>query len=187
MTIKKIGISYNFYQNQNIEIRVNDFIFINSKDLFDFYITNNDESYEIYNLSISDKSIKIYVKDEIITINTEYSNIFEIWIKLFNKNHIINILKDETSFDVLIGNNGIENLRFYQTSINGDCYFVDFILTNNNYEVCTYKPFMKNKLQSIEFFDNKWVLKFEDRDDIIICIKHSTFILDTLKKNLIKI
>lgn len=181
---QQIGICYNFYKNRKIEIRINDFLCIYSEDLQSFYVDHDEGSCKIDKISISNNAIHLLLNHEILTIHTETPRILQLWYQLFTQTNMIKIDENETAFDILIGHDGIENIRFYHEVTEGDYVFIDFIKVDDSYDVCTYRPFMRNKLQQIDFATQHWVLKFEDREHIDITLNCSEFIYPILKHNL---
>lgn len=181
---QQIGICYNFYKNRKIEIRINDFLCIYSEDLLSFYVVYDEQSCKIDKISISNNAIHLLLNHEILTIDTESPRILQLWHQLFTQTNMIKIDENETAFDMLIGHQGIENIRFYREIIENDYSFIDFIKVDDGYDVCTYQPFMRNKLQQLDFTTQHWALKFEDREHIDIHLNCSEFIYPILKHNL---
>lgn len=184
-----IGITYNFYQNQKIEIRVSDNIFIETNDLISFYVSNEDKTFKIDEIRIIDNSlnIKISLFNEPIEIETDNTNIVDIWKKLFVNKIPFEISKNDTFFDLLITKNNVEKLRIYE-KINVDDYkFIDFSFSFSDSIIHTYKPFQKRKLKSVEFQNQNINLILNNNEILKIYFSVSPLlseiILDNFKVN----
>lgn len=182
-----IGITYNFYQNQKIELRVSDNIFIETNDLISFYVSNEDEVFKIDEIKIIDNSLNIKVSSFDELIKTDSTNIVDIWNKLFLNKIPFEISRNDTFFDLLITKNNVEKFRIYE-KINVDDYkFIDFSFSVSDSIIQTYKPFQKRKLKSVEFqnqninliLNNNEILKI----DFSVSPLLSEIILDNFKVN----
>lgn len=185
--IDSIGILYNFYNNKKIEIRVNDFLFMTSDNLMKFYVyqADADDVYEVENIFLnSNHQLCVSVLSELFVINSFSSRIVNIWQKIFDKRFILDIKDNETCFDVVISQQGVKKLRIYQNSLDNGYYFMDFLLAHDGYNILTYKPFIKNRLKKVLFFENKWILLLDDDGQFEIEVKLSDFMLQLLKENL---
>lgn len=183
--VDSIGMLYNFYNNKKIEIRVNDFLFMISDNLMQFYVYQADDVYEVENIFLDNNNqLCVSVLSESFVINTDSSYVLNVWQKFFGKKFVLDIKDNETCFDVVISQRGVENVRIYQNSLaNGD-YFIDFLFDNNGYDILTYRPFTKNRVKKVLFFENKWVVLLDDDSEVEIKVDLSDFMLLLLKESL---
>lgn len=183
--VDSIGMLYNFYNNKKIEIRVNDFLFMISDNLMQFYVYQADDVYEVENIFLDNNNqLCVSVLSESFVINTDSSYVLNVWQKFFGKKFVLDIKDNETCFDVVISQWGVENVRIYQNSLaNGD-YFIDFLFDNNGYDILTYRPFTKNRVKKVLFFENKWVVLLDDDSEVEIKVDLSDFMLLLLKESL---
>lgn len=183
--VDSIGMLYNFYNNKKIEIRVNDFLFMISDNLMQFYVYQADDVYEVENIFLDNNNqLCVSVLSESFVINTDSSYVLNVWQKFFGKKFVLDIKDNETCFDIVISQWGVENVRIYQNSLaNGD-YFIDFLFDNNGYDILTYRPFTKNRVKKVLFFENKWVVLLDDDSEVEIKVDLSDFMLLLLKESL---
>lgn len=179
--MKAIGISYNLYQSQKIEIRLDDGLFITSDDLVNFYINQQDKTNHVDKIVFNQPYLTIDALSEHFKYRSDDDNILTIWSKFFTNIAPISIQKYDTSFDVLITDIGIQNLRLYQNLQNSQTSFVDFVWCENAYTILTYRPFQKRTLKSIDFNHEQWTLFLDDETQIKVDVNISKLFDELLK------
>lgn len=164
---------------------MNDFLFMISDNLMQFYVYQADDVYEVENIFLDNNNqLCVSVLSESFVINTDSSYVLNVWQKFFGKKFVLDIKDNETCFDIVISQWGVENVRIYQNSLaNGD-YFIDFLFDNNGYDILTYRPFTKNRVKKVLFFENKWVVLLDDDSEVEIKVDLSDFMLLLLKESL---
>ncbi len=179
-----IGITYNFYQNQKIELRVSDNIFIETNDLINFYVSNEDEIFKIDDIKIIDNSLNIKISSFDELIKTDNTNIVDIWKKLFINKIPFEISKNDTFFDLLITKNNVEKLRIYEKINDDDYQFIDFSFSVSDSIIQTYKPFQKRKLKSVEFQNKNINLILNNNEILKIGFSVSSLLSEIISDNL---